>query len=83
MQIHFVYILYSDNFDSFYIGYTTDMERRLLEHNSGLTKPTKAKRPWRMLYHEKFELQVDALRREKFLKAQKNKSFYYRLTGLI
>jgi putative endonuclease len=83
MHMHFVYLLYSDNFDSFYIGYTTALERRLLEHNTGLTKSTKAKKPWRLVYHETFDSQVDALRREKFLKAQKNKSFYRRISGLI
>ncbi len=81
--MHFVYILYSQTFDSFYIGYTKQPDVRLEQHNLGLTKSTKAKRPWEMVYTEKFETQIDALRREKFLKAQKNKTFYKKLSGLF
>ena len=36
-----------------------------------------------MVYKEEFENQIDALRREKFLKAQRNKSFYKKISGLI
>ena len=82
MPMYYVYILYSINFDSFYIGFTADLERRLQHHNDGLTKSTKAKRPWRIVYTEKFEVQLDALRRERFLKNQRNKSFYKKLCNL-
>ncbi|MFP4042588.1 MAG: GIY-YIG nuclease family protein [Bacteroidales bacterium] len=30
----FVYILYSENFDKYYVGHTNNIERRLQEHNS-------------------------------------------------
>ena len=83
MNMHFVYILYSQAFDSFYIGYTKQPDVRLEQHNLGLTKSTKAKRPWVMVYKEEFENQIDALKREKFLKAQRNKTFYKKLTGLL
>jgi putative endonuclease len=53
------------------------------QHNLGLTKSTKAKRPWVMVYNENFENQTDAWRREKFLKVQRNKTFYKKLTGLL
>ena len=81
--MHFVYILYSQEFDSFYIGYTKQPDVRVEQHNLGLTKSTKAKRPWVMVYNENFENQTDAWRREKFLKAQRNKTFYKKLTGLL
>jgi putative endonuclease len=79
----FVYILYSQSHDSFYIGYSADIDRRLHEHNAGLTKSTKSKIPWRIVYYEKYDLQVDAIRRERFLKAQKNKTFYKKISGLM
>ena len=34
MGKHFVYILYSQSIDCFYIGETIDVENRLLEHNT-------------------------------------------------
>ena len=83
MNMHFVYILYSQEFDSFYIGYTKQPDVRVEQHNLGLTKSTKAKRPWVMVYNENFENQTDAWRREKFLKVQRNKTFYKKLTGLL
>ncbi|MFN7313099.1 MAG: GIY-YIG nuclease family protein [Bacteroidota bacterium] len=77
-----VYILYSDTFDSFYIGYSANVQTRLKQHNDGLTKSTKAKIPWRLVYTEIFQTKSEAIKRERFLKDQKNKSFYKRLANL-
>lgn len=77
-----VYILYSEKHDSFYIGYTSDIETRLSQHNQGLTKSTKSKIPWKVVYTEQFELKLDATRRELFLKAQRNKSFYKKISNM-
>jgi putative endonuclease len=78
-----VYILYSEFFDSFYIGYSSDMDRRINEHNEGLTQSTKAKRPWKTAYTEQLPDLKSAVARERFLKNQKNKSFYKRISGMI
>ena len=32
----YVYIIYADDFDSFYIGYSADVDTRLQQHNAGL-----------------------------------------------
>lgn len=42
----FVYILWSEKCNRFYIGYTADLEARLLRHNSGLVTATKNCRPY-------------------------------------
>jgi putative endonuclease len=55
-------------------------KRRLIEHNSGKSPYTSKKRPWKIVYAEKFGNKTEALKREKFLKRQRNKSFYERLT---
>jgi putative endonuclease len=34
MPTHFVYILYSEKADKYYIGQTHDIHRRLIEHNT-------------------------------------------------
>ncbi|MEY2869160.1 MAG: hypothetical protein RIR01_1640 [Bacteroidota bacterium] len=41
--MHFVYIIYSSEKDTFYIGETSDMELRLQWHNSGLFKKAHTK----------------------------------------
>jgi putative endonuclease len=76
---YFVYILQSEKDESFYIGYTSDLQRRLDEHNSGKTRYSSKKCPWKIVYYEDFENKTEAIKREKFLKRQKNRQFYQRL----
>jgi putative endonuclease len=64
-----VYLLKSLKKDIFYIGYTNDINRRLCEHNSGLTGYTKKYIPWILVYYESFVSLNDAKKREKSLKS--------------
>lgn len=51
---------------SFYTGSTTDMELRLLEHNSGIgANYTDKRRPVKLVYHEEFNSIQEAFLREK------------------
>lgn len=46
-----VYVLASERSDATYVGVTTDVERRLAQHNGarpGGAKSTRAGRPWRV-----------------------------------
>jgi len=78
-MVYIVYILESEVDHSFYIGYTSDIERRLREHNEGRSRYTSKKRPWRLYYFEEYKLKIDAIRRERFLKRQRNRDFYLSL----
>jgi putative endonuclease len=51
---------------TYYCGYTTNLDRRLKEHNSpkSTTKYTRIRRPVELVYFESFSLLKDALRRE-------------------
>ena len=64
----FVYILYSKNFDRYYIGMTSDVEKRVKDYNSGRTKSTKPYKPWEVIHKEKFQDRLEARKREKYLK---------------
>lgn len=66
---YFVYIL-ECNDSSLYTGYTTDIEKRLIAHNSGTTgaKYTKARRPVVLKYSETYKTLSKALKREHALK---------------
>ncbi len=44
--MNYVYINYSEKFDKFYIGQTSNFESRLRLHNSGLVASTKPYIPW-------------------------------------
>ena len=78
-QMYYTYILQSDQDGTYYIGYTSDLERRISDHNSGLSRYTSQNTPWRLVYFEAFESKTLAIKRERFLKKQKSKDFYQRL----
>jgi putative endonuclease len=65
--------------NSFYTGYTNNLERRLEEHNEGKSRYTSKKIPWKIVYFEEFGEKSDAIKREFFLKKQKSREFYLRL----
>ena len=67
-----VYVLQSKRDLSFYIGFTSDIKRRLDEHNKGLSTFTKHKRPWELIYCEVYKNRKDAAEREAKLRGHKN-----------
>ncbi|MFC1561666.1 GIY-YIG nuclease family protein [candidate division KSB1 bacterium] len=77
--MYYVYILYSKSFDRYYIGQTDNIDARIDRHNKGKVKSTKHYVPWELRYTEKFISRSKAMKREKFLKNQRNKEFYKRL----
>ena len=46
-----------------------NVEKRLKEHNKGLSKSTKPYVPWRLVHSEQFETRMEARTREKYLKS--------------
>lgn len=73
--MHFVYLLQSQKDHGWYIGYSADVERRLVEHNSGKNVSTHLRRPFRLIYYEAHLHKMDALGREKFLKSGAGRRF--------
>lgn len=79
MEYH-VYIIFNDKHDKFYIGQSYNLEKRAIEHNLRLSKYTaKYDGIWEIVYDEIFPSRGEAMKREKFLKKQKNKNFYKKL----
>lgn len=74
-----VYILQSKKDESFYIGYSADPIKRLDKHNTAKKGYTASKKPWKIVYTEGFDTKTEAIKREKFLKRQKNTAFYQKL----
>ncbi|RLD51467.1 MAG: GIY-YIG nuclease family protein [Bacteroidetes bacterium] len=71
-----VYVLYSEKYDKIYIGYTSNIEQRLLSHNKLSQKGYTVKyRPWKIVYTEKFTTKKEALQREKELKSSRGRNF--------
>lgn len=66
---YYVYILYSLQDLGFYIGFTNNLKRRLIEHSRGQVIATKKRIPVKLVHHEYFINRNDAEAREKFLKS--------------
>lgn len=79
----YVYILQGDERARKYIGYTGNVEARIVKHNCGGVKSTKAYRPWRLVHKEIFKNKVDARKREIFLKrnARARKDLFQLIDG--
>jgi putative endonuclease len=71
----FVYILYSQKLNKYYIGSTTDIERRVEEHNRGKEKFTSTGLPWKLVYNEEYDNLTLARQRERFIKKMKSRIF--------
>jgi len=72
---YITYVLQSILDNNFYVGYTTNLELRLDEHNSGKVKSTSARKPFKVVYYEVCYNQTDALHREKYLKSSYGKRY--------
>jgi len=57
-------------YKTFYIGYSDNINRRFKEHNSGKTKSTNNKAPYKLIYCEFYRSKKDARSREINLKKQ-------------
>ena len=67
--MYYVYVLYSAVHQKTYVGYTSDLTRRIEEHNStGERGWTISYRPWEILYTEEFENKAEAIRRQRYFK---------------
>ena len=73
---YYLYILYSPSLDKYYYGYSQDPKKRLEHHNSPLNKIwSKRGQPWEIKRTIAFETKKEALKAEKHIKKQKNKTY--------
>jgi len=73
--MYYVYILYSKNFDRYYVGQCEDVMIRLARHNSKGVPSTKPYTPWQLVYTENFETRSLAAAREKEIKNKKSRRY--------
>ena len=75
MKIFYLYILHSCKDGTYYIGHTGDLKKRLKWHNAGYSLSTKAKRPWKLVYKERYQTKSEAQKREYELKRKKSRKY--------
>ncbi|MDZ7776225.1 MAG: GIY-YIG nuclease family protein [Bacteroidales bacterium] len=80
--MYYIYFLYSENHDKYYVGYSDDPDRRVLEHNTNPRMTFTHKfRPWILkTYFPVSDIRGDTLKVERFIKRQKSRRL---ITNLI
>jgi len=68
-----VYILFSSTKNKFYIGYTSELEERIIRHNQKSKGFTGNTNDWKIVYTENYTTKSEALLREKQIKSWKSK----------
>ena len=60
-----LYIIYSTHLNKYYVGYSEDVQKRLAEHNSGISDFTSKTNDWQLKYTEIFANRKQAISRER------------------
>ncbi len=71
--MYYVYLLKSKRDSKIYTGYTTDLRRRIKEHNAKRVHTTLRMGELDLIYYEAFINKFDAQEREGYLKTTKGK----------
>ncbi|MDO8443076.1 MAG: GIY-YIG nuclease family protein [bacterium] len=77
--MYYLYILQSQKNKRFYIGSTNNIERRIMEHNSGKTKSLVYLRPLSLAFKKEFGTLKEARSAEIKLKKFKNRNIIERV----
>ncbi len=79
MKEYYLYVLYSQSLDKYYIGISNNPEKRLEFHNLGKSGSkqafTKRSNDWEIVYKEMYNTKTEALNREKEIKSKKSRRF--------
>jgi putative endonuclease len=81
--MYYVYLLQSQKDKKYYIGQTDNIEKRLKEHNDGIVKSTKHRKPFKVIGYEiykdrnkarwrEYNLKKSAWQRKKFIEKFRN-----------
>jgi len=71
----YAYVLQSAADAGLYIGYSSDLRKRLAAHKRGAADATSFRGPWKLIYYEAYLGQADALGRERYLKSGGGRRF--------
>jgi len=79
IMFHYVYILQSKKNRNLYVGYTSNLRRRLEKHNRGVNFSTEPYVPWELIHYEAYRNEKDVKRREKYLKTSQGSRLLKRM----
>ncbi len=82
--MYYVYILQSQYNKRFYVGSTNDVQKRIIKHNNGAVRSTKAYCPWKVVRVEGYDTRTQARKRELQIKNKKSRKIILLVTrGII
>ena len=81
MSLYYVYLLKRVDEDVYYLGFTSDLKRRVYEHNNNLGCKTTKGYSWSLIYYESYQTEHLARVRENKLKNNRGskRALYNRL----
>ena len=75
-ELYTVYVLYSDQFDKHFTGFTSRLEERIASHNALTGKGyTRKYLPWRLIYQKEFSTKAEAMTYDKWLKSIEGRDY--------
>lgn len=77
----YVYVLKSQENNSYYIGSCKNIEKRIKRHNQGAVKSTKRYIPWKLFYFESYKDLKSVRQRELQIKSWKKRSAIEKLAN--
>ena len=72
---YYAYALRSLKDGRLYVGFSKNPQERCSQHNAGMCRSTKNRRPFQLIYAEPCESRLDARRKEKWLKSGAGHTF--------
>ena len=73
--MYYTYVLKSIAHDFLYKGHCKDIDKRLIQHNAGMTESIRPYIPFKLLYLEEFTTEAKAIAREKYFKSAAGRRF--------
>jgi putative endonuclease len=71
--MYYVYVLQNTATGRHYTGHSADLTQRVGQHNHGLTKSTKNRGTWELVYQEECATRGEAMKRERYWKSGKGR----------
>ena len=71
----YIYIIYSEKVNKYYVGQTENIEERMISHNSSISKYTSISDDWNLVYTESFDTRNEAIQRENEIKKKKSRKY--------
>jgi putative endonuclease len=82
-KMYFVYVLRNVRANKSYVGHTSDLKRRIIEHNNPNFNPKRYTKkipgPWELIYKEGYSKRSEAMRKEMFLKSGQGREWLKKL----